>query len=135
MTTRRTFSKLLTVLPAAACLGRSDRPPSTLAIDVGSVTDYPLFSATRFREGRVIVLRDHGGVMAVSASCTHQGCLLTLESDELTCPCHGSTFTPEGEPIAGPATRALPHYKVTLIQNRLVVDPQQQVPAVDRLVV
>jgi len=130
---RRTFTKLLTVLPASACLGREARPPGIRAIDVGSAADYPLSSATRFREHRVIVLRDRGGVMAVSASCTHQGCLLTLDSDALICPCHGSIFTPDGEVISGPATRPLPHYKVTLIEKRLVVDPEQQVPMAERL--
>lgn len=50
-----------------------------------------------------------GDVIAVSATCTHMGCLVHWNKAEQTwdCPCHGSRFTPEGLVIGGPAETSL----------------------------
>ncbi len=69
-------------------------------------------------EGRVIgsgvgqkaVHRDGAGVLhAVSARCTHLGCIVRWNEGEASwdCPCHGSRFEPDGTVLAGPATRPL----------------------------
>lgn len=52
---------------------------------------------------------DEGRLFAVSAGCTHLGCLVHWNPAEQTwdCPCHGSRFTPQGTVIAGPAEAAL----------------------------
>lgn len=46
-----------------------------------------------------------GNVYAVSTKCSHLGCQLQWNADELTwdCPCHGSRFTYEGKRIDSPA--------------------------------
>jgi len=54
--------------------------------------------------------RDEDGKLhAVSAVCTHMGCLVHFNSAERTwdCPCHGSRFTPDGKVTAGPAEEPL----------------------------
>ncbi|MGW0844504.1 FAD-dependent oxidoreductase [Streptomyces sp. NPDC002787] len=56
------------------------------------------------------VHRDDDGVIhAVSARCTHMGCLVGFNRAERTweCPCHGSRFDPEGNIVQGPATKPL----------------------------
>jgi glycine/D-amino acid oxidase-like deaminating enzyme/nitrite reductase/ring-hydroxylating ferredoxin subunit len=56
------------------------------------------------------VYRDgEGELHALSARCTHLGCIVNWNSGEGTwdCPCHGSRFGPRGEVIMGPAVRAL----------------------------
>ena len=57
------------------------------------------------------VQRDVSGVLhALSARCTHMGCLVAYNEAEQTweCPCHGSRFAPDGTVLQGPATEPLP---------------------------
>ena len=69
-------------------------------------------------EGRIVgrpgdqtaVYRDpQGEVHAVSARCTHLGCIVSWNPAESSwdCPCHGSRFSVDGEVIQGPAVRNL----------------------------
>ncbi|MFD3695176.1 FAD-dependent oxidoreductase [Streptomyces sp. NPDC058646] len=52
---------------------------------------------------------DRGGLHAVSAVCTHLGCLVAFNNAERTweCPCHGSRFGIDGRILQGPALRPL----------------------------
>ena len=59
---------------------------------------------------RMAVYRDERGeVKALSAVCTHMGCMVEWNNAEKNwdCKCHGSRFNPDGEVIDGPATKAL----------------------------
>ena len=58
----------------------------------------------------VAVCRDaDGDLHAVSATCTHMGCLVSWNRGEASwdCPCHGSRFSPDGTVLHGPAVRDL----------------------------
>jgi nitrite reductase/ring-hydroxylating ferredoxin subunit len=52
---------------------------------------------------------DSGQLHAVSARCTHLGCLVAFNHAEQAweCPCHGSRFAPDGRILQGPAVRPL----------------------------
>ena len=52
---------------------------------------------------------ENGHVQAVSARCTHLGCIVSFNHTEQAweCPCHGSRFTPDGEILQGPAVHPL----------------------------
>jgi Rieske Fe-S protein len=59
---------------------------------------------------RCAVYRDDAGnVHAVSARCTHLGCIVHFNDAETAweCPCHGSRFAIDGSVIQGPANRPL----------------------------
>jgi Rieske Fe-S protein len=85
----------------------------------------------------IAVARDSDGVYAMSAVCTHQGCLLsdagTSIQAGLGCPCHGSTFSGDGAVTRGPAGAALQHYAVTIASDgSITVDGSQPVSAATR---
>ena len=65
-----------------------------------------------------VVARDANGLYAMSAVCTHAGCLLDDTSNTiaagLSCPCHGSSFDGNGRVTRGPAGSPLEHYAVTI---------------------
>lgn len=60
------------------------------------------------------LVRRGADLFAVSAICTHRKCKLEAKSDEtFYCPCHGSTFDPNGKVTSGPARRNLPVYQLS----------------------
>lgn len=61
-------------------------------------------------EGKLACFRhEDGTVTALSATCTHIGCIVSFNDAEQTwdCPCHGSRFGLDGRVLNGPATRDL----------------------------
>jgi Rieske Fe-S protein len=85
----------------------------------------------------IVVARDSEGVYAMSAVCTHQGCLLSDSGASiqagLGCPCHGSTFNGDGAVTRGPSGAALQHYAVTIASDgTITVDGSQPVSASTR---
>ena len=81
----------------------SHKPPESKARDAkeGAIVEI---------DGRAAGLYEvDGQLKAVSAVCTHMGCLVGWNQVDQTwdCPCHGSRFAQDGAVIHGPATEAL----------------------------
>ena len=77
-----------------------------------SFAELPRGGAAIMRVGgdNVAAYRDEQGVVhAVSAVCSHMGCLVGWNATDLTwdCPCHGSRFDLEGAVLHGPAVAPL----------------------------
>lgn len=103
-------------------------PPTTF--HAGSPADYPEGTVRFNREQRAYVIGAAEGVYALSAVCTHLGCITRYLSDEnvIACPCHGSRFDLEGNVVHGPAPRPLQWLEVrTDASGALVVDTSAQI--------
>jgi cytochrome b6-f complex iron-sulfur subunit len=103
-------------------------PPTTFR--AGSPDLYPVNSVTYLPDQQVYIVRMEGGFYAVSAVCTHLGCITQWKPDlnQIACPCHGSKFNPEGTKIEGPAPRPLPHFQISLtLDGELQVDKLETV--------
>jgi glycine/D-amino acid oxidase-like deaminating enzyme/nitrite reductase/ring-hydroxylating ferredoxin subunit len=80
--------------------------------DVDSVREIKNGEGAVIRDGlsKIAVYRDEKGELHKrSAVCTHMGCIVRFNSLEKTwdCPCHGSRFSTDGEPINAPAITPL----------------------------
>lgn len=74
-------------------------------------------------DGTPIILMQptEGTVTALSAVCTHQGCTVAPDGDELVCPCHGSVFAmADGAVVDGPADEPLAEIAVTVVDGAVV---------------
>ena len=64
------------------------------------------------------------GVVAYAATCTHQGCLVSMwraEAKTLFCACHGAQFDPRdrAQVVDGPAPRRLPMLPLKMVDGVL----------------
>lgn len=103
--------------------------PST-TFRAGNPDLFPVNSVTFLQDQQVYIVRTPTGFYAVSAVCTHLGCVTQWKPDanRIACPCHGSKFQPDGKKIEGPAPRPLPHYSITLTADgELLVDKLQTI--------
>ena len=102
-------------------------------IALGDPGLFPVDTYTFLEEHKLFVYRDHEGIKAVSAVCTHLGCILEKSSDGFECPCHGSCYNDEGKVLSGPAPRDLAWFRVLrAADGKIVVDPGSTVPASEK---
>jgi len=104
-------------------------------VSAGMPDRYPPDSVTLDVETGIFVVRSAQGFYALSAVCTHLGCLTVYkpESGNIACPCHGSEFSRDGKVSAGPAPRPLPWLKMWLgddgalmVDRSVTVAPQTE---------
>ncbi len=63
------------------------------------------------------------GFAAISALCTHKGCIIKWDEKRrlFTCPCHEGLFDERGNVLAGLPRRPLDHFRVGLVHGELYV--------------
>jgi cytochrome b6-f complex iron-sulfur subunit len=101
-------------------------------VSVGRPERYPVGSVTLDSRFGIFLARAQEGFYALSAVCTHLGCLSAWrpETGEIACPCHGSTFRRDGTVASGPAPEPLPWLKVWINDDGiLMVDRSTTLPA------
>ncbi|GLH74334.1 hypothetical protein GETHLI_28360 [Geothrix limicola] len=143
---RRAFCASLCALMAAAALpggaqtpASAERPPDPHPLKLTEAT------RAQMSPGRVLDYRKLGafylmadalGVFALTAVCTHRGCLVLSEgATGFGCPCHDSAYDFQGEVTEGPAQFPLKHLAVTEAEpgGLLQVDVSTTVPPDTRL--
>jgi len=74
-------------------------------------------------ESAVVVRRSGGGLIALSAVCSHMGCIVQWEKDrqDFLCPCHGGHYTAEGVVLSGPPPRPLTKLPFTVANGVITV--------------
>ncbi len=137
LTNRRDFmtwllggSILISFLTAAWSLIKFITPPKaapaspTEAQLVASVDEIPRGAGKEvvFGNNPVWVIQDkRGNYRALSAICTHLGCIAEWQQDKqiFFCPCHAGVFDDHGKVISGPPPRSLPEYGLKIKDDRI----------------
>ena len=93
--------------------------------NAGKPDRYPPGSVTQDLQSGIYIVHGAEGLYAMSAVCTHLGCLTAWKPELgiVACPCHGSKFNRDGSKIEGPAPRPLVWLKTWLSdEGDLLVD-------------
>jgi Rieske Fe-S protein len=101
-------------------------------IAAGNTADVAVDTLTLVPGGYVLLGRDADGLFAMTAVCTHAGCIVQAPAGATggpSCLCHGSLFDRNGGVVRGPAGSPLRHYQVDVaadgsitIQGGMTVD-------------
>ncbi|MFQ5648859.1 MAG: ubiquinol-cytochrome c reductase iron-sulfur subunit [bacterium] len=111
-----------------------NEPPSLFKI--GYPSDFGVNTYKAIPEKNVFVLRDQTGFRALSAVCTHLGCIVSKMDWGFSCPCHGSKFDQQGNVTGGPAPKALEWLKIGQSPDgQLTIDLNKKVKPDDIYVV
>ena len=93
---------------------------------VASTADLPAGAGAVFSVGNkpVIVINTPDGYSALSAVCTHLGCIVFWNEQKqvIACPCHDAYFSTNGAVISGPPPAPLPAYRVRVEGDQIYVE-------------
>jgi Rieske Fe-S protein len=86
-----------------------------IEIPVAKSSEVPVNSTKSFKannhfgyETTYIIARNSEGLIAMNATCTHNGCTVAIAAEGLLCPCHSALFDPKnGALLRGPASYPL----------------------------
>ena len=71
----------------------------------------------------VLIRKRGGGLVALSAVCTHLGCIVQWEKDkqDFLCPCHAGHYTPDGAVTSGPPPKPLAKLPFSVANGAITV--------------
>jgi cytochrome b6-f complex iron-sulfur subunit len=97
----------------------------------GKIGELKPNSAKIFRFGSrpgLLIRNTDGSYRALSATCTHLGCILQYRGDllEIWCACHNGLYDLNGRNISGPPPRPLEVYEVHLRGDEVVVSRKRE---------
>jgi cytochrome b6-f complex iron-sulfur subunit len=124
-----TAVQIATVLVAYA----RPRAVPRVRVYAGRPSDYRLGEPVYLPEARCHISRVPEGLLAMSARCTHAGCIVPWRAGDpsedplgsrgrFDCPCHGTIYDRYGRVKAGPGPRPLDLLSLELDRGALVVD-------------
>lgn len=95
---------------------------------IGKPDDFPPGTRISRDVDRVCIVREGNRLAAISTTCTHLGCIVSISDTGFACPCHGSHYDQDGAVTGGPAPKPLPWFQVSLAPNgEIVVDKNTQI--------
>ena len=101
------------------------RGPSVQTVSAGKVDDFqPWQAKTVAVAGHpVVVVRTPQGFRALSAICTHLGCIVQWDPQrkQIACPCHAGFFDINGRVLSGPPPKPLTEYGVYEANGEVMV--------------
>ncbi|MCG3179793.1 MAG: Cytochrome b6-f complex iron-sulfur subunit [Phycisphaerae bacterium] len=105
-------------------------PGRSADLKLGPPGNFPVSpDPVRIGARNLFILHDENGFAAISAVCTHLGCIVAATGDGFACPCHGSRFGPDGRVTQGPAGSPLPWFRMSLAPDgQIVVHTDKMVP-------
>jgi cytochrome b6-f complex iron-sulfur subunit len=91
-----------------------------------ALSDLPVGSAKMFRykgEPSVAIRVTEKDIRALSAVCTHLGCIVKWDAakQQLVCPCHVAAFDVNGNVIGGPAPSPLQSMSARIAQDEIII--------------
>ena len=91
-----------------------------------ALADLPVGTAKNLRykgAASIIVRTGEKNIHALSAVCTHLGCIVKwdVSKEVLVCPCHAAIFDINGNVISGPAPRPLESFPVQLVRDEVII--------------
>lgn len=119
---------LSAVLGASGCATtptiRAHQDANSLIIPRAALDDAagPLTITASGLSHPVILVPGEPEALALSGQCTHQGCSIRVTSNQLRCPCHGSTFALDGAVQNGPAKRPLKRLALRFEADEIIID-------------
>ena len=109
-------------VPPAQIPVASRLPQGTELMQVAGIPVGGTAAATVDGQEFLLAQPAEGSIVAFSAICTHQGCIVSAALTEFDCSCHGSRFdAATGNVLAGPAPRPLHPVAVTIADGAVVV--------------
>lgn len=119
------------VIPISYVISQFIIPPRNLEREasrfvLGKIGEMPTEGAKLFKVKKkpLMVVRTQGGhLKALSAVCTHLGCIIEYrpEMKSFHCNCHESVFDLDGKNISGPAPNPLPPFLLEINGEDVVV--------------
>lgn len=95
-------------------------------VAVASTADLPVGTGQVFSVNNqpVIVIHTEEGFTALSAVCTHLGCIVfwNEQRNVIACPCHEAYFSLNGAVISGPPPEPLAAYRVQVEGEQIFVE-------------
>lgn len=112
--------------------GRYLLPPGAFSAEQGGGTmrlplsEVPVGAAKMFRykgQPSVAIRVDERNVRALSAVCTHLGCIVKWDGvkRQLVCPCHVAAFDVNGNVVGGPAPRPLQSIDAKIVRDEIII--------------
>jgi Rieske Fe-S protein len=75
------------------------------------------------RQPVILVKSEDGQYNALSATCTHLGCIVQYKQDtkQIWCACHNGIYDLSGKNISGPPPRPLEEYQVKVVKDEIII--------------